>query len=100
QHSALLTEHIQSSEPRYWHLPQSNPPLAETWELPSLSCLACTPYYRHPRCKTVQCSRTPFCWTYGPVAGTRINPCMTVLPPASTIWDDEHTASSLVGSGP
>ena len=67
QHSALLTEHIRSSEPRYWHSPQSTPPLAETWELPSLSRLACTPYYRHPRCKTVQCSRTPLCWTYAPL---------------------------------
>jgi len=84
QHSALLTEHIRSSEPRYWHSPQSTPPLAETWELPSLSRLACTPYYRHPRCKTVQYSRTPLCWTYGPTAGTRINPCVTVLPLAST----------------
>jgi len=32
--------------------------LAETWELPPLSRLACTPYYRHPRCKIVQCART------------------------------------------
>ena len=97
-HSATLTEHIRSSEPRYWHSPQSTPPLAETWEL--LSRLACTPNYRHPRCKIVQCSRTPLCWTYGPAAGIRINPCVTVLPPASTIWDEEHAASSLVGSGP
>ena len=48
QRLALLTEHIRSSEPRYWHSPQSTPPLAKTWELPSLSRLACTPYYRHP----------------------------------------------------
>ena len=47
QRSALLTEHICSSEPRYWHSPQSTPPLAETWELSSLSRLACTPYYMH-----------------------------------------------------
>ena len=33
--------------------------LAETWELPSLSRLACTPYYRHPRCKIIQCTHTP-----------------------------------------
>src|SRR6185312_9534214 len=65
QRLALLTEHIRSSEPRYWHSPQSTPPLAETWELPSLS-------------------RTPLCWMYGPTAGTRINPCVTVLPLAST----------------
>jgi len=66
QHSALLTEHIHSSKPRYWHSAQSTPPLAETWELPSISRLACTTYYRHPRCKTVQCSCTPLCWTYDP----------------------------------
>ncbi|KAG2612537.1 hypothetical protein PVAP13_4KG302005 [Panicum virgatum] len=71
-----------------------------TWEHPSLSHLACTPYYRHPWCKTVQCSRTPICWTYGPTAGTRINPCVTVSPLASTIWDEEHAKSSLVGSRP
>jgi len=33
--------------------------LIETWELSSLSRLACTPYYRHPRRKIVQCIRTP-----------------------------------------
>ena len=80
QRFALLAEHTYSSEPRYWHSPQSTPSLAETWEFPSLSRLTCTPYYRHPRCKIVQCPRTPLCWTYGPTAGTRINPCVTVLP--------------------
>ena len=58
------------------------------------------PYYKHPRCKTVQCSRTPLCWTYGPAAGTRINPCVTVLALVSIIWDEEHTSSSLFGSRP
>ena len=33
--------------------------LAEAWEFPSLSRLAYTPYCRHPRCKIVQCIRTP-----------------------------------------
>ena len=79
------TQHSASLSTRYWHLPQSTSPLEETWELPSLSRLACTPYYKHPRCKIVQCSRTPLCWTYGSTAGTRINPCVTVLPLASTI---------------
>ena len=83
QRFALLAEHTCSSEPRYWHSPQSTP-LAETRELPSLSRLACTSYYKHPRYKTVQCSRTPLCWTYGTTAGTRINPCVTMLPLAST----------------
>ena len=40
------------------------------------------------------------CWTYGPTAGTRINSCVTVLPLASTIWDEENATSLLVGSGP
>ena len=78
------TQHSAPLSLRYWYTPQSTPPLAETWELPSLSRHACTPYYRHLRCKIVQCSRTPLCWTYGPTAGTRINPCVTVLPLAST----------------
>ena len=41
QHSALLIEHIRSSEPRYWHSPQSTPPLAEDLgaSLPLLSRL-------------------------------------------------------------
>ena len=77
---------------RYWHSPLSASPLAETWELPSLSRLACTPYYRHLRCKIIQCPCTPPCWTYGPVAGTRINPCITVLPLASTSGTRKHAA--------
>ena len=72
------------------HSPQPTPLLAETWELPSLSRLACNPYYRHLRCKIIQCPRTPPCWTYGPAAGTRINPCVTVLPLASTSGTRKH----------
>ena len=53
------TQHLAPLSLRYWHTPQSTPPLAETWELPSLSHLACTPYYRHARCKIIQCPRTP-----------------------------------------
>ena len=55
------------------HSSQPTPLLAETWELPSLSRLACIPYYKHSGCKIIQCPRTPLCWTYGLVAGTRIN---------------------------
>jgi len=40
QHSILALASISFSSP-----------LAETWELPTLSRLACTPYYRHLRCK-------------------------------------------------
>jgi len=39
--------------------PYPAPLLAETWEFPSLSCLACTPYYKHIGCKIIQCPRTP-----------------------------------------
>ena len=38
---------------------QPTPLLTETWELPSLSRLACTPYYEHFGCKIIQCPRTP-----------------------------------------
>ena len=81
------------------HSPQPIPLLAETWEPPSLSHLACTPYYKHSGCKIIQCPRTPSCWTYGPAAGTRINPCVTVLPLASTSGTRKH-AALRVGSGP
>ena len=90
------TQHSTPLSLRYWHTPQSTPSLAETWELPSLSRLACTSYYRQLRCKMIQCPRTPPCWTYGPAAGTRINPCVTVLPLASTSGTRKH-AALLVG---
>ena len=41
------------------HSPQPSPLLAETWELPSLSRLACIPYYKASGCKIIQCPRTP-----------------------------------------
>jgi hypothetical protein len=77
---------------RHRYSPRSTPLLAGTWELPSLSRLACTPYYKHSRCRIIQCPRTPLCWTYGPVAGTRINPCVTVLPLVSTFGMRKHAA--------
>jgi len=83
QRSTLLIEYIRSSEPRYWHSPQSTP-LAEDLGASLPLSPRLYPYYSHPRCKIVQCSRTPLCWTYGPTAGNRINPCVTVLPLAST----------------
>ena len=86
------TQHSAPLSLRYWNMPQSTPSLTETWELPSLSRLAYTPYYRHLRCKIIQCPRTPPCWTYGPTAGTRINPCVTVLPLASAFGTRKHTA--------
>jgi hypothetical protein len=95
-HPLGRTQHSAPLSTRYWHSPQSTSPLAETWELPSLSRLACTPYYRHLRCKIIQCPRTPPCWTYGPAAGTSINPCVTVLPLASISVTRKH-AALLVG---
>jgi hypothetical protein len=41
------------------HSPQPTPLLAETWEPPSLSRHACTPYYKTSGCRIIQCSRTP-----------------------------------------
>ena len=41
------------------HSPQPTPLLAETWEPPSLSRHACTPYYKHSGCRIIQCPRTP-----------------------------------------
>ena len=35
------------------HSSQPTPLLAETWELPSLSRLACIPYYKHSGCKII-----------------------------------------------
>jgi len=55
------------------HSSQPTPLLAETWELPSLSRLACIPCYKPSGCKIIQCPLAPLCWTYGPATGTRIN---------------------------
>src|SRR6185503_10606061 len=55
----LATHRTHSLTPRYWHLPQSSSPLAETWELPSLSRLACTPLLQALHCKIIQCTHTP-----------------------------------------
>ena len=54
--------------------------------------------------KTLACrtfgTPTPLCWTYGPTAGTRINPCVLVLPLASTIQGEGSRSILLVGAGP
>ena len=42
------TRHSAPLSSRYWHTPQSTPSLAETWEVPSLSRLACTPLLQAP----------------------------------------------------
>ena len=84
---------------RYWHLPQSSPPLAETWELPSLSRLACTPLLQVLRCKIIQCIRTPLL-DVRPRGRNQDKPCVTVylLHQPSRIWDTQHRL--LVGARP
>ena len=49
--------------------------LAETWELPSLSRLACTPYYKHSGCKIIQCPRTPPLLDVRPRGRNQDKPC-------------------------
>ena len=68
---------------------QPIPPLTETWEHPSFSRLACTPYYKHSGCKIIQCPRTPLCWTYGPAARTRIKPVRYCVASCINIWDEK-----------
>ena len=76
------------------------PLLAETSEPPSHSHLVCIPYYKHSGCKIIQCPRTPLCWMYGPVAGTRINPCVTVLLLASSSGTRKHAVFTSWVPGP
>ena len=82
--------HSRSSSPLRTteHSPQPTPLLAETWEPPSLSRLACTPYYKHSGCKIIQCPRTPSCWTYGPVAGNQDKPVRYCVASCINIWDE------------
>ena len=42
------TQHSAPLSTRYWHSPQSTSPLAETWDLPSLSRHACIPLLQAP----------------------------------------------------
>jgi hypothetical protein len=51
--------------------------LAGTWMLLLFSCLTCSPLYRDLRRNAIQRARAT-CWTYDPVAGTRINSCPCV----------------------
>src|SRR6185503_17697383 len=74
---------------RYWHSPQSTSPLAETWELHSLSRLACTPYYRHLRCKIIQCPRTPPLLDVRPRGRNQDKPVRYRVAFCINIWDEE-----------
>ena len=82
------------------HSSQPTPLLAETWELPSLSRLACTPYYKRPGCKIIQCTRTPPLLDVRPHGRNQDKPVRYCVASCINIWDEEHVASSLVGSGP
>jgi len=44
---------------------------------------ACTPYYKHPRCKIIQCFS--LCWTYGLIGQNQDKSGVTVFLLASTI---------------
>ena len=74
------------------HSPQPTPLLAETWELSSLSHLACIPYYKHSGCKIIQCPRTPPLLDVRPRGRNQDIPCVTVLPLASSSGARKHAA--------
>ena len=80
--------------------PYPTPLLAETWELPSLSRLACTPYYKHSGCKIIQCPRTPPLLDVRPRGRNQDKPCVTVLPLASSSGTRKHTAFTSWDTGP
>ena len=85
---------------RYWHSPLSASPLAETWELPSLSRLACTPYYRHLRCKIIQCPHTPPLLDVRPRGRNQDKPVRYCITSCINIWDEKTRSIYLLGSGP
>jgi hypothetical protein len=82
------------------HAPQPTPLLAETWELPSLSRLACIPYYKHSGCKIIQCPRTPPLLDVRPRGRNQDKPCVTVLPLASSSGMRKHAAFTRWDPGP
>src|SRR6185312_6059739 len=79
---------------------QPTPFLAETWELPSLSRLACIPYYEHIGCKIIQCPRTPPLLDVRPRGRKQDKPCITVLPLASSSGTRKHAAFTSWDPGP
>ena len=82
------------------HSSQPTPLLAETWELPSLSHLACTSYYKHSGCKIIQCPRTPPLLDVRPRGRNQDKPCVTMLPLASSSGTRKHTAFTGWDPGP
>ena len=65
------------------------PLLAETWEPPSLSRLACTPYYKHSGCKIIQCTRTPPLLDVRPCGRNQDKPMRYCVASCINIWDEE-----------
>src|SRR6185312_12399865 len=82
------------------HSSQPTPILADTWELPSLSRLACIPCYEHSGCKIIQCPRTPPLLDVRPHGRNQDKPCVTVLPLASSSGTRKHTAFTRWDPGP
>ena len=82
------------------HSPQPTPLLAETWELSSLSHLACNPYYKHSGCKIIQCPRTPPLLDVRPRGRNQDKPCVTVLPLASSSGTRKHATFTSWDPGP
>src|SRR6185437_14500636 len=74
--------------------------LAETWEPPSLSRLACTPYYKHSGCKIIQCSRTPPLLDVRPRGRNQDKPVRYCVASCINIWDEETRGIYWLGSGP
>ena len=71
------------------HSSQPTPLLTETWELSSLSRLACTPYCKHSGCKIIQCTRTPPLLDVRSRGRNQDKPCVTVITSCIIIWDEE-----------
>jgi hypothetical protein len=82
------------------HSSQPTPLLAETWELPSLSLLACIPCYKHSGCKIIQCPRTPPLLDVRPRGRNQDKLCVTVLPLASSSGMRKHAAFTSWDPGP
>ena len=92
QRFALLAEHIRSFEPRYWHSPQSTSPLAETWELPSLSPRLYPLLQAPPVQDSTVLSHTPLL-DVRPHGRNQNKPVRYCIASCINIWDEEHVAS-------
>ena len=97
QRLALLAEHIRSSELALASINSSSSgDLGASLPLsPRLY-----PLLQAPPVQDSTVHSHTLCWTYGPVAGTRINSCVPVLPFASTIQGEGSRSTLLVGAGP